>query len=176
MNGNVAPGLVLTVALAMPAAAQTLKCTPAAPTQTITVMTQQLIGASRGFNLGPSLVDGCRFINIYVQYRDSVSPPSPPPGGTPSVSLGVAFALSGRQEMQSRMYVNLESNIPSLQPVSLVDVSPKGPFVSTQGQNLLGKEANYVVRAPVMGPWVTVFAYYDASVPRYVWIKIYATY
>jgi hypothetical protein len=160
---------------AVPVAAQTtFKCTQAVPTQVIAVMNQRTLSANQGGSVGATNVDGCRFVNIHVHYRDSIAPTPPPQGGTPSVSLGVTFGIDSRAG--SRYYVNLESNLPSPQPVNFVEAYPKAPFVTSLGTHTLGGDVRYIVRVPVMGPWVRLFPFNHASVTRFVSTTIYATY
>jgi len=166
--------LLLLLPLAVPPRSDA-QCSATVPTRVITVWNQHLVAPHMGFSGSATNVGGCHFINVYVQYRDSATS-APQPGGTPSVSLGLVFMLDARQDMQSRMYVNLESNVTSIQNVNLIDVAPKGPFTSTVGTETLGDHGSYIVRIPVMGPWVTVVPFNDAGVSRYVSVKIYAQY
>ena len=166
--------LIPALLLVAPARGQA-QCSAAVQTRIIPVFNSRLLAPHTGVSVGAANVTGCRFINIFVQYRDSATP-NPQPGPIPSVSLGALFQLDARSDMRSRMYVNLESNLPSLQNVNLIVVSPKGPFTSTVGTEILRESGNYIVRIPVMGPYVVVVPFNDAAVSRYVWVKIYAQY
>lgn len=149
------------------------QCSAAVPTRIIPVFNSRSLSGHTGTTSGALNVRGCRFVNIFVQYRDSATP-NPQPGPIPSVSLGALFQLDAGSDMRSRMYVNLEGNIPALQNVNFIAVAPTGPFTSTVGTQILRESGNYIVRIPVMGPFVVVSPFNDASVTRFVWVKIYA--
>lgn len=166
--------LVLPLFLVAPTRLQA-QCSQAVQTRIIPVFNPRNLAPQTGTTSGAINVTGCRFINIFVQYRDSASP-NPQPGPIPSVSLGAQFQLDNRSDMRSRMYVNLESNLTSLQNVNFIVVAPTGPFTSTLGTQILRESGNYIVRIPVMGPFVVISPFNDATVTRQVWVKIYAQY
>lgn len=65
--------------------------------------------------------------------------------------------------MGTRRYVNLEANAPTQQTVNPVEVSGAGTWHGGPHNT-----SSYVVRLPMMGPFVEVFVYNRAPFPRMV--------
>jgi hypothetical protein len=81
----------------------------------------------------------------------------------PPVDLGVAFAFDASGTMSTRRYLNLEANVPGPQNVNFIEVSGAGTWPGSPHNT-----SSYVVRLPVMGPFVEVFVYNRAPFPRKV--------
>ena len=65
--------------------------------------------------------------------------------------------------MGARRYVNLEENFPGPQSTNFIEVSGSGTWHGSP--HII---SSYVARFPVMGPYVEVFVYNRAPVPRTV--------
>lgn len=157
--------IALLIALAAgPATRASAQCTAAVPTRLIQFMTNHPVPANQGTSLGAyRLVRGCRYINFFVRFsQDSAQ--------EPPVDLGFIFAFNSAGNMGSRRYVNLESNVPSPQATNFIDVSGANSWHGAQW-----RISSYAARSPVMGPYVQVFVYNQASVPRTVTVWAYAS-
>ena len=129
-------------------------CNPACTT-IIKFYTDKEIPANTGISQPPyNSVDGYRYINIFVQFTQEKA-------NEPPVDLGVIFALDANGLMGARRYVNLEANLAADQPVNFINVSGAGSW-SGSPHNV----SKYVVRLPVMGPFVEVFPFNRAPVAR----------
>ncbi len=133
-------------------------------TKIIKFMTDREIPANTGISLPPyESVDGYRFINIFVQFTQLLPTELP-------VNVGVIFALDANGSLGARRYVNLEANVPGPQPTNFIDVSGAGTWHGSP-HNM----SSYVVRLPVMGPFVEVFPFNTAATVRKVTIWGYLT-
>jgi hypothetical protein len=129
-------------------------CNPAC-TNIIKFYTDKDIPANTGISQPPyNSVDGYRYINIFVKFTQEK-------GDEPPVDLGVIFALDANGTMGARHYVNLEANLAASQPVNMINVSGAGTWHGSP-HNI----SSYVVRLPVMGPFVEVFPFNRAAVTR----------
>ncbi|HWQ20007.1 MAG TPA: hypothetical protein VN455_09545 [Methanotrichaceae archaeon] len=106
-------------------------------------------------------VDGYRYINIFVRFSQQAAEEQP-------VDLGVIFAFDADGTMGARRYINLEANIPAPQVTHFVEVSGTGTWHGSQAGM-----SSYMVRLPVMGPFVQVIAYNRAPIKRTVSIWAY---
>jgi len=131
-------------------------CNPAC-TDVIKFMNDHKVPANTGISLLPySKVDSYRHINIFVRFTQKEA-------DEPPVDLGVIFAFDKNGTMGARRYVNLEHNLPQPQSTNFIDVSGSGSWHGSQH-----KISSYMARFPVMGPFVQVFVYNRAAVPRKV--------
>jgi hypothetical protein len=129
-------------------------CNPAC-TSVIKFYTDKDIPANTGISQPPyNSVDGYRYINIFVKFSQEKADELP-------VDLGVIFALDANGSMGARRYVNLEANVAASQPVNMINVSGAGTWHGSP-HNI----STYVVRLPVMGPFVEVFPFNRGAVTR----------
>ena len=129
-------------------------CNPAC-TSVIKFYTDRDIPANTGISQPPyNSVDGYRYINIFVKFSQETSNELP-------VDLGVVFAFDANGTMGARCYANLEANVPGSQPVNFINVSGAGTWHGSP-HNI----SSYVVRLPVMGPFIEVFPFNRATVAR----------
>jgi hypothetical protein len=117
-------------------------------------------------NVGRSIggykdIDGYRFINIVVLFSQEKANEDP-------VDLGVVFAYDPKSEISGRRYVNFEENLSSPQSTHFIEVSGANTWHGMQW-----KKSTYIARFPVMGPYVQVFLYNRAPVPRNVTVLGY---
>jgi len=122
-------------------------------TTVIKLMNNRSLTANNGISSAITNIDGYSYINIYVQFTQSVNT-------DPSVVLGATFCLDANGEGRARRYVNLEANLPYPQPVNFIEVNGVGP-------------TPYIARFPVMGPFIQVFAYNRTTETRTVNIWAY---
>jgi hypothetical protein len=132
------------------------QCNPAC-TDVIKFYTNQDIPANTGISQPPyNSVDGYRYINIFVEFTQEKH-------DEPPVSLGVIFSFDENGTMGARRYVNLEDNVPAPQPTNMISVSGEGTWHGSPHN-----KSTYVVRLPVMGPFVEVFPFNHAPKSRKV--------
>jgi|GEM_PF-705815 len=115
-------------------------------TNVITLIDNRDVPANTGIGSSLTNIDGYSFINIYVKFSQKAANEAP-------VNLGVVFALDAAGAIGARRYVNLEANVPALQNTNFIQVSGAGSW-SGSPHNI----STYIVRLPVMGPFVQVFA------------------
>ncbi|MEA2173406.1 MAG: hypothetical protein QOD00_998 [Blastocatellia bacterium] len=126
-------------------------------TRIIKFMTDHDLPASVGSSLPPYTgIEGYHHINIFVQFSQKAANELP-------VDLGVTFAFDANGTMSARRYVNLEANVPGPQSTNFIEVSGSGSWHGSP-HNI----SSYVVRLPVMGPFVQVFVYNRAPIARKV--------
>lgn len=126
-------------------------------TDIIKLLTDHKVPANVGTSVPPyTRIDGFRYINLYVQFTQKESDEDP-------VDLGVMFAFDDAGTMATRCYVNLEENLSGPQSTNFISVSGQGAFHGTQWG-----VSRYMVRLPVMGPFIQVFVYNRADIPRVV--------
>lgn len=131
-------------------------CSPAC-TRVIRFMTDQEVPPEVGINLGPySSVDGYRYLTIAVRFSQETAEEAP-------VDLGLVFAFDAAGTMGARCVVDLEGNHDSPQRTTFVEVSGEGTWHGSP-HNI----SSYLVRVPVMAPYVEVFVYNRAPVARTV--------
>lgn len=132
-------------------------CNPAC-TAIVKFMTNLKIPPNVGRSIGGyKKIDGYRYINIFVQFSQHKAT-------EPPVDLGVVFALQTNGQFGARCYVNLEENLASSQSTSFIDISGGGRTFHGSPYDI----SSYLVRLPVMGPYVQVFPYNRARVERTV--------
>ena len=131
-------------------------------TKVVHFMTDHELPANIGISLPPyTEVDGYRHINIFVQFTQEKA-------DEPPVDLGVVFAFDAGGTMGARRYVNLEANVSGPQNTSFIEVSGAGSWHGSPHNT-----SSYVARFPVMGPFVEVFVYNRAPIPRRVSVWAY---
>ena len=136
-------------------------CNPAC-TDVIKFYTDKEIPANTGISQPPyNSVDGYRYINIFVRFTQEKADELP-------VDLGVIFAFDAQGTMGARRYANLEENVAAPQPVNMINVSGAGTWHGSP-HNI----STYVVRLPVMGPFVEVFPFNRGKTARKVSVWAY---
>ena len=136
-------------------------CNPAC-TDVIKFYTDKEIGPNIGISQPPyNSVDGYRYINIFVRFTQEKADELP-------VDLGVVFAFDAQGTMGARRYANLEENVAPPQPVNMINVSGAGTWHGSP-HNI----STYVVRLPVMGPFVEVFPFNRGKTTRKVSVWAY---
>ncbi|MBV9211463.1 MAG: hypothetical protein JOZ52_12570 [Acidobacteria bacterium] len=109
-------------------------------------MTDRDVPANTGISLPPyTNIDGYSYINIFVRFDQKEANEAP-------VNLGVMFAFDANGTMGARRYVNLEANVPAIQNTNFIQVSGAGSWHGSP-HNI----STYMVRLPVMGPFIQVF-------------------
>jgi hypothetical protein len=131
-------------------------------TKTLQLMTDHVVPAISCISLPPyTEVAGYGHVSITVQFsQDKID--------EPPVDLGVSFAFDAAGTMASRRYVSLEANLPAPQKVNMIEVAGIGAC-STNPHN----RSNFTVYLPVLAPFVQVFVYNRASIPRRVSVWVY---
>ena len=138
-------------------------CNPAC-TRIVKFITDIEVPPNTGISLPPyQKVDRYRFINIFVQFSQKTLNEAP-------VDLGVIFAFDKNGKLGARRYVNLEANLPGPQNTNFIDVSGSGTWHGSPHN-----KSSYVVRLPIMGPFVEVFVYNRESKKRTVSVWGYLT-
>jgi hypothetical protein len=124
-------------------------------TKVVQFMTDREIPANTGISLPPyTEIDGYRHINIFLTFTQEQA-------DEPPVDLGVIFAFDANGTMGARRYVNLEANISRPQSTNFIEVSGAGSWHGSPHNT-----SSYAARLPVMGPFVEVFVYNRAPIPR----------
>jgi hypothetical protein len=116
-------------------------------------MNDRNLAANTGTSGVHTNIDGYRYINIYVKFTQQQNT-------DPSIVLGVTFSLDGTVAWQARRYVNMEENLSYPQALNYIEVNGIGPL-------------SYIVRFPVMGPFVRIHIYNRASYERTVSVWAY---
>ena len=127
-------------------------------TKVIKFLNEKEVPPNVGISVPPySQIDGYRHINIFVQFNQKGA-------AEPPVDLGVIFAFDSKGTMGARHYVTFEEN-PSGSPqgTQMITVSGAGSWHGSP-HNI----SRYLARFPVMGPFVEVFVYNQASTKRTV--------
>ncbi len=119
------------------------------------------VPANTGIGSVLTNIDGYSYINIYVKFNQKTANEAP-------VNLGVMFSLDAAGTMKARRYVNLEANLPAQQNTNFIQVSGAGAWHGSP-HNI----SAYIVRLPVMGPFVQVFAENFTPLARKVSIWAY---
>jgi hypothetical protein len=101
-------------------------------------------------------IDGYRYINIFVRFNQQSADEHP-------VDLGVGFAFDSNGDMAAGRYVNLEENLSSQQHINFISISGDGSWNGSQAGT-----STYIVRLPVMGPFIQVFPFNRALSTRTV--------
>jgi len=107
-------------------------------------------------------IEGYGHVNIHVQFSQAA-------GDEPPVDLGFMFAFDSVGTMASRRYVDLETSVTSPQHTNFIEISGAGSWHGEQGIS------SYSVRSPVMGPYLQVFLYNRANLPRHANVWAYLT-
>lgn len=141
-------------------------CNPAC-TKIIDFLVKKKVPANLGIDAGGvTAIDGYRYLNIFVTFtaaRRQSTPLKP-------IDLGVVFCLDATGQIAARSYVNLEANLPGPQGLNFIDVSSGAMLSSSLGT---GSIDSYIVRVPVMGPFVRLFVYNREPIERTVTVKGY---
>lgn len=128
-------------------------------TKVIKFIEDRKVPANTGISIPPyTKVDGYRYINLFVEYPQESFDEEP-------VDLGAMFAFDEAGTMHARRYVNLEENLPAPQSINFIGVSGSGSWG--------GQHSSYIVRMPIMGPFIEVFIYNRASFDRNVNVWAY---
>jgi hypothetical protein len=131
-------------------------------TDTIRFVTDLNIGPQTGMSPGQyTNIDGYRYINIFVRFSQQSA-------NEPPIDLEVVFAFGCNAEMGSGHYVNLEQNLSSSQITNFIRISGSGTWAGSPENT-----SAYIVRLPVMGPFVNVFPFNRATVTRTVSVWAY---
>lgn len=126
-------------------------------TDVVELLTDHEVAANIGTSVPPyTKIDGFRYINLYVEFTQKKPEEEP-------VDLGVTFAFDEQGTMSARHYVNLEENLSGPQSTNFISVSGQDAFHGTQWG-----VSRYMVRLPVMGPFIQVFVYNRADQARKV--------
>lgn len=113
-----------------------------AETKVLEILPVQSLPSKIPVKSKPIKIDGFRYINIYVQ-ADGLG------SSSDFVDLRVEFGLDDRGLGKANCYVNLEANLSSQQKINPINVSGNGMWLGRGG-------GCYIVRLPVMGPYVEV--------------------
>ena len=131
-------------------------CNPAC-TKVVKFLDDHELPPSIGISIPPYTdIDGYRYLNVFVRFSQIAA-------DEPPVDLGVIFAFDAGGTMGARCYVNLGQNLSPPQSVNMITVSGQGTWHGAP-HNI----SSYVARFPVMGPFVEVFVYNQASIKRKV--------
>ncbi len=127
-------------------------------------MTDHVAPANSSISLPPyTVVDGYGQVAITVQFSQQEA-------DEPPVDVGVAFAFDAAGTMHARRYVNPEDGAFPQQKSNLLEVSGAATWHGSP-HNL----SSYVARLPVLAPFMQVFVYNRAAVPRKVSVWVYLT-
>jgi hypothetical protein len=131
------------------------KCGCLAETKVITFYEGAAIPANTGISSGTyTLVDGYRFINIFVEFEQETATEAP-------VSLGVIFAFDAAGKHGSRRYFNFEQNFSGTADPQMITLSGAGSWHGSPHN-----KSSYTARLPIMGPYVQVFPFNHEGKPR----------
>lgn len=131
-------------------------------TETITIYDNHTIPANIGISTGTyTRVDGYRYVNIVVEFEQKTA-------GEMPVSLGVVFAHSANGRLGARRYFTFDENY----------ISPADPkMITLTGKNSWHghphDKSSYIVRVPIMGPYVQVFPFNQHDQPRKISVVLY---
>ena len=102
-------------------------------------------------------ITGFRYINLFVRYihEDPAEPP---------LDLSVEFAFDEKGLMTTRRHAIVENRTLSSEPQTLSPVTVVGP----ESDGTPNQVVTYVLRVPIMGPFIEVFTNNRASVKRKV--------
>ena len=161
MNARVTFAVALTVLLAV--FLQGCASVPTtAKTEIIAVYDNRTIPENTGISTGIyTKVDGYRYVNIAVEFEQKTAGEGP-------VSLGVIFAHSTNGKLGARRYFNFEENFTSPADPQMITLSGKDSWHGHPHD-----KSSYIVRIPVMGPYVQVFPFNHHDQPRKISVMLY---
>lgn len=146
------------------AQAQPRKCDCLALTKVIKFYDNAKIPAGIGISSGTyTLVDGYRYINIFVEFQQDTAAEQP-------VSLGVIFAFDAAGLQGSRRYFNFEQNFSGTADPQMIRLSGANSWHGSPHN-----KSTYAARLPVMGPYVQVFPFNHEAKDRKFSIRAYLT-
>lgn len=133
-------------------------------TKTIVIYSDDKIPAQTGISSGSyTSVNGYRYANIVVQFSQETADEAP-------VSLGVVFAHDSRGKWGARRYFTFEENFTAPADPQMMTVTGKGCW-----HGLPHKKSTYIVRVPIMGPYIQVFPFNSHTEQRIISVVIYLT-
>jgi hypothetical protein len=136
-------------------------CEPACA-KIVKVTTDHEIAPSSSIGLTPRLeLKGYRYINVFVQFNQVTSDEAP-------VDLSLIFGFDAKGTMAARRYLILGAKASGSQDTSFIEVSGSGSWQGTP-HNI----SSYLVRVPVMGPFVEVVLHNRAPIERTVSVWAY---
>lgn len=135
---------------------------PPPRTAVVKLMTDVMLDSTSGFSSGGSYtnVDGFGHVAFHVELTQKL-------GDEPPVDLGFVFAFDEKGKMGSRRLADIETATKSPQVPNFFEVSGVGSWHGEQGIS------SYAARSPVIAPFVQVFVYNRARVPRRVSVWAY---
>jgi|SRR3977135_3782579 len=136
-------------------------CSPAC-TKIVKFTTDHEIAPSSSIGLMPRIeIKGYRHINIFVQFNQLALDEAP-------VDLSLIFGFDTKGTMAARRYLILGSNASGSQDASFIEVSGSGSW-----QGAPHNISSYLVRLPVMGPFVEAVLHNRAPIERTVSVWAY---
>ena len=133
-----------------------------AKTETVAIYDNHTIPENIGISTGTyTKVDGYRYVNIVVEFEQKTADERP-------VSLGVVFAHSVNGKLGARRYFNFEENFTSPADPQMITLSGKNSWHGHPHD-----KSAYIVRLPIMGPYVQVFPFNHHDQPRKISVVLY---
>jgi hypothetical protein len=140
------------------------KCGCLAETKVVTFYEGASIPANIGISSGTyTLVDGYRYINIFVEFEQETATEAP-------VSLGVIFGFDAGGKHGSRHYFTFEDNFAGTADPQMITLSGAGSWHGSPHN-----KSSYNARLPIMGPYVQVFPFNHEGKARKFSIVAYLT-
>ena len=141
----------------------TNKCCTA-KTKTVTIYDGYSIPANTGISTGVyTEVDGYHYVNIAVEFEQKTSNEEP-------VSLGVIFAHDQNGKFGSRRYFTFDQNFSGTSDPQMITVTGKASWHGNPHN-----KSSYIVRLPVMGPFLQVFPFNHHNEARKINVVLYLT-
>lgn len=134
-----------------------------ARTKTITLFDREEISANTGISKSYVNVQGFHYANIFVEFEQNTADEEP-------VSVGALFSLSPEGELSARRYFSFDENFNAPANPQFIDVSGVGSW-----HGLPHKRSAYIIRLPVMGPYLLVVPFNRHDESRIISVKIYAS-
>lgn len=135
-------------------------CNPAC-TSLVEFMADEDLAGSGELHSGYKSINRFRYINIMVRFRQKESDQT-------GVGLAIVFAFDAKGHMASGHYVNLEENCSAPQSPNLIHISGGNAWL-----NIEERYYSYLVRLPVMGPFVEVIAHNGGKIGKSVTVQGY---
>jgi hypothetical protein len=136
----------------------------AVKTKTIVIYDNHEIPAQIGISTGKyTKVDGYRYANIAVEFEQKTS-------GEKPLSLVVVFAHDVSGKWGARRYFTFEENFSAPAVPQNMTVTGEGCWHGSPHN-----KSSYIVRVPIMGPFIQVFPFNNHSEKRKFSIVIYLT-
>lgn len=145
------------------------KMQPVAPVKTVATtkivkfMTDQVVPPAQGMSTGPYVeATGYRQLNLTVKWDQELPSEAP-------VGVNILFAYDAAGTMCSNSYINCTQATQPGQPTSKLIISGAGDNWHGSPHNI----STYMVRVPVMAPYVQVFADNFTDKPHKITIWAY---